>query len=53
MRGSGNAEDFLEIIRKTEPFECGSDIAKAHFAFDEGYTFLNHGLCSACLMDTW
>lgn len=35
-------KDILEPIRQLPFIECGQEAAK-YFAFDEGYTFLNHG----------
>lgn len=36
-------EGQLLKIQVLDPFECGSEAARAQFAFDEGYIFLNHG----------
>ncbi|WPB04230.1 uncharacterized protein RHO25_008875 [Cercospora beticola] len=43
MTDSSSAEGLLEEIRRLKSIECGSEEAKTSFAFDEGYTFLNHG----------
>ncbi|KAF2215797.1 hypothetical protein CERZMDRAFT_94188 [Cercospora zeae-maydis SCOH1-5] len=43
MADPSSAEHLLERIRRLKPTECGSAEAKTSFAFDEGYTFLNHG----------
>lgn len=43
MTDSSSAEGLLEGIRRLKSIECGSEEAKASFAFDQAYTFLNHG----------
>ncbi|KAM3425227.1 hypothetical protein BST61_g7181 [Cercospora zeina] len=43
MADPSSVEPLLQEIRRLKSIECGSAEAKTSFAFDKGYTFLNHG----------